>query len=78
MSQNIGRLLRVDRCGVGIIASEGMQYAFTFDKIENYRGEQPGEIGFYEGRTVQFTVAQDGLSIKTVVISESLNQARVD
>jgi len=78
MSENIGRVLRVDRFGLGFIESAGIQYAFTFDKIKNYRGEQPREIGFYAGRTVQFTVAQDGHSIKSVVILESLNPAIVD
>lgn len=66
-----GTLLRVDRFGLGVIASTGMTYAFTFDKIPNYRGEQPQEIGFYEGCPVLFTVANDGLSIKSVAVSSN-------
>lgn len=78
VNENIGKLLRVDRFGFGIIESNSVQYAFTFDKIMNYRGEQPREIGFYEGRTVQFTFAQDGQSIKSVVVYNSEKSALAD
>lgn len=75
MSEKTGILLRVDRFGLGFVESTGAQYAFTFNKIENYRGEQPREIGFYEGCPVRFTVLQDGLSIKDVRFSSVIKSA---
>jgi len=68
-----GKVLRVDRIGLGFIECTGQQYSFTFDKVQNYRGEEPREIGLYEGCVVKFTVAQDGLSINNVVIASDSN-----
>ncbi len=70
-----GIVLRVDRF-LGFIYSTGTQYAFTLDKLEGYRGEQLREFGLYEGCSVRFTVAHDGLSVKNVFISSGRQAQR--
>ncbi len=67
-----GRIVRVDRFGLGFVEARGTntdthQYAFTFDKVEGYRGQPPREIGLEEGCAVRISV-RDGL-IKSVKIS---------
>jgi hypothetical protein len=70
-----GRVVRVDNYGLGFIESTGgSQYAFTFDQIQGYRGQQPRDLGLKEGVIVRFTV-HDGL-IKDVFISSELQVAR--
>jgi hypothetical protein len=66
-----GKIILVDLFGVGFIESTGTQYAFTFDKIQNYRGEQPQQLGLQKGCPVEFEA--DGLEIKSVVILGSLD-----
>jgi len=44
-----GEITRVDRFGVAYIRVAGRDAAFTFDKIHDYRGEQPKELGLTVG-----------------------------
>jgi hypothetical protein len=66
-----GRVTRVDSHGFGFIEAVditgGAQFAFTFDQIQGYRGQQAKDMGLKEGVVVRFT-AHDGL-IKDVIIS---------
>ena len=66
-----GTIVRFDRSGLGVILSTGTQYPFTFDKLEGYRGEQPGEFGIREGCSVTFSVDAAGLVVKSVFLSSS-------
>lgn len=58
----LAKLVQISPSGVGILRDEAAQrdLAFTFDKIEGYRGEQPGEIGLTPGRKVKYT-EQNGI-----------------
>jgi len=35
-------------------------YSFSFDKIRDYRGEPPTEIGLRPGRRLRFATSADG------------------
>ena len=52
----IGKVTRIEDFGLGFVKSEETdeQYAFTFDKIEGYRGEYPKQLGFRIGSPVTF------------------------
>lgn len=65
-----GKVVRVDRFGLGFIEGTGAQYAFTFDKVEGYRGQNPREVGLQVGSSVQFSV-EDGL-IQRVKIESAI------
>jgi len=39
---------------------DGRMYSFSFDKIRDYRGEPPTEIGLRPGRRLRFATSADG------------------
>jgi hypothetical protein len=50
-----GVITRIEDFGLGYVkADTGQYYAFEFDKIENYGGETPREIGLRAGARVHF------------------------
>jgi hypothetical protein len=57
-----GKVTRIEDFGLGFVKHEetNEQFAFTFDKIEGYRGERPSQLGFRVGADVTFHL-QDGL-----------------
>jgi hypothetical protein len=61
--QYLGTLLRLDRVGLGIIVADSTdadstekEFAFTFDKIDGYKGEPLKNLGLSEGAIVKFTL----------------------
>lgn len=56
-----GEIKRVSPAGLGFVEDDATRtlFAFTFDKIDNYRGETPRELGLAKGRHVRFTTEDD-------------------
>jgi hypothetical protein len=56
-----GKVLRINEYGLGIVEDQvsHQQFAFTFDKINGYRGEAPREIGLFVGVQVRFSATSD-------------------
>ena len=65
-----GKVVRIEDFGLGFVKQDETeeQFAFTFDKIEGYRGEQPGQLGFRLGSPVTFRLS-NGL-VEVVQLAE--------
>lgn len=61
LEQHEGKVLRINDVGLGIVEDKEshQQFAFTFDKIRDYRGEKPREIGLFVGAHVRFNTTAD-------------------
>jgi len=60
-AQHEGKILRINNAGLGVVEDEHsqQQFVFTFDKIQNYRGEEARELGLTIGAHVRFTATAD-------------------
>jgi len=61
IEQHEGKILRINNAGLGIIEDERsqQQFVFTFDKIQNYRGEEARQLGLTVGTYVRFSATAD-------------------
>jgi len=61
LEQHEGKILRINNAGLGIIEDDRsqQQFVFTFDKIQNYRGEEAGQLGLTVGAHVRFSATAD-------------------
>jgi hypothetical protein len=61
IEQHEGKILRINNAGLGIVEDEHsqQQFVFTFDKIRNYRGEEPRQLGLTVGAHVRFSSTSD-------------------
>lgn len=56
------KVLRVSNAGVCIVEDPSREHhGFTFDKIDNYGGQYPKEMGLIEGTDVTVTLSPEGL-----------------
>lgn len=70
-----GKVTRIENFGLGFVKSESDEdYAFTFDKIEGYRGEYPRQLGFRVGSEVTFHL-NDGL-IDSIQLHKQLDKTK--
>ena len=69
-----GVIRRINPAGLGYLEEEqsGKYYAFTFDKIQGYRGEEPKEIGLKVGAWVEFSVRDE--QVTTLVIKKPIDK----
>jgi hypothetical protein len=61
IEQHKGTVLRINNAGLGVVEDEHsqQQFVFTFDKIQNYRGEEARELGLTVGSHVRFNATAD-------------------
>lgn len=71
----LGTVYRVENTGFGIVVADSTHddYAFTFDKIEGYKGEYAEELGLRAGSAIRFVV-NDGQVIKVKLQPGSFRQ----
>jgi hypothetical protein len=43
-----------------IESRDGRMYSFNLDKIRDYRGQRPSEVGLRPGRSLRFATSADG------------------
>lgn len=58
-SRRVGKIVRIADKGLAYVSTgsgnQRRDFAFTFDKINRYRGQNPGEIGLRRGVEVSFS-----------------------
>jgi hypothetical protein len=71
--EHTGLVLQISNTGVAIVedVSTHGRYAFTFDKIQNYRGQTIGELGLKEGSRVRFSTSGDRVEQVDVSATQS-------
>jgi hypothetical protein len=65
LAQRDGVIVRINEQGLGIVeeTESHERFAFSFDKINGYRGESPKEMGLKAGALVRFDSSpEDGIT----------------